>query len=187
MLPPDTIAMAAPAKERFTRLFLPARGRLESYALALARGSREDARDLLADALMKTFEQLDRLGDERGFAAYVITTMRRAWIRRRWRMRIFSPFTEETPVAAGRSGQGADGNYDIQVLYEALDRLPERTREVLVLFEIAGLSLNEIAVIQGGSLSGVKSRLVRGRQSLAALLMEEEDRITNSRHEQPKP
>jgi RNA polymerase sigma-70 factor (ECF subfamily) len=183
--PRSLVAMPISAKERFTLLLLPVRGRLEGYALALARGNREDARDLLADALMKTFERLDRLQDEKGFAAYVITAMRRASIRRRWRMRIFSPFTDETPVSTSRSARSTDGRYDIDLLYRALDLLPERTREVLVLFEIAGLSLNEIVEIQGGSLSGVKSRLVRGRQRLAELLGEERMGVIHVTSNQP--
>jgi len=42
----------------------------------------------------------------------------------------------------------------------------------VILFEISGLSLQEIVEIQGGSLSGVKSRIVRGRERLAVLLGE---------------
>jgi DNA-directed RNA polymerase specialized sigma24 family protein len=59
---------------------------------------------------------------------------------------------------------------DVAMLNRALARLPERQREAVVLFEISDLSLEEIRVIQGGSLSGVKSRIVRGRQKLAELL-----------------
>ncbi len=48
--------------------------------------------------------------------------------------------------------------------------LPEKQREALALFEISGLSIEEVREIQGGSLSAVKMRLVRGREQLALLL-----------------
>jgi RNA polymerase sigma-70 factor (ECF subfamily) len=60
------------------------------------------------------------------------------------------------------------------VLDRALARLPEKQREAVILFEISGFSLAEIREIQGGSLSGVKSRIVRGRDNLANLLRDRE-------------
>jgi RNA polymerase sigma-70 factor (ECF subfamily) len=56
------------------------------------------------------------------------------------------------------------------MLHAALGRLPGTQREAIVLFELAGLSLEDVREVQGGSLSGVKSRIVRGRRRLAELL-----------------
>ena len=42
--------------------------------------------------------------------------------------------------------------------------------KALTLFEISGLSLEEIREIQGGSLPGVKSRVQRGRKKLAEIM-----------------
>jgi RNA polymerase sigma-70 factor (ECF subfamily) len=47
-----------------------------------------------------------------------------------------------------------------------LAKLPSRQREALVLFELSGFSLDEIRQLQGGTLSGVKSRMKRGREQL---------------------
>jgi DNA-directed RNA polymerase specialized sigma24 family protein len=41
-----------------------------------------------------------------------------------------------------------------------------------VLFELSGFSIEEIREIQGGSISGVKTRLVRGREALRSMLTE---------------
>ena len=43
-------------------------------------------------------------------------------------------------------------------------------RETVVLFDVSDLSLEEIRRIQGGTLSGVKMRLKRGRERLARVL-----------------
>ena len=49
---------------------------------------------------------------------------------------------------------------------EALEILPAVQREAVVLFDIDGYSLEEVAAMQDVSLSAVKSRLARGRARL---------------------
>jgi len=67
-------------------------------------------------------------------------------------------------------GANAETNLDVEILYKALQKLPASQAEAIVLFEISGFSLNEITEIQGGTLSGVKTRLKRGREKLASIL-----------------
>ncbi|HEX5317267.1 MAG TPA: sigma factor-like helix-turn-helix DNA-binding protein, partial [Candidatus Kapabacteria bacterium] len=50
--------------------------------------------------------------------------------------------------------------------------LPRRGREALVLFAISDLSIKEIQEIQGGTASGVKSRMSRARVKLKELLLD---------------
>lgn len=59
---------------------------------------------------------------------------------------------------------------DVGFLYDALDKLPAQLREALVLFEVSGLSMAEIAVIQGTNANAVKTRVSRARSSLRQLL-----------------
>ncbi|OYV58704.1 MAG: hypothetical protein B7X01_03535 [Acidiphilium sp. 21-62-4] len=59
---------------------------------------------------------------------------------------------------------------EIALVREALDRLPPKMKETILLFDVADLSLEEIRKIQGGTLSGVKSRLKRGREELRFML-----------------
>lgn len=68
---------------------------------------------------------------------------------------------------------GADSKVQLKELYNALDQLPLKQKEAIVLFEISGLSLAEIQQIQGDSLSAVKSRIARARESLKKILEEE--------------
>jgi RNA polymerase sigma-70 factor (ECF subfamily) len=70
--------------------------------------------------------------------------------------------------------------YDIHLLYEAMEQLGEKERECLVLFEISGFSVREVAEIQNDSETAVKSRLSRGRQKLKAILEDEPTVKTNS-------
>jgi|tagenome__1003787_1003787.scaffolds.fasta_scaffold19702632_1 RNA polymerase sigma-70 factor (ECF subfamily) len=61
-------------------------------------------------------------------------------------------------------------------IYRLLDRLSEKYREAIILFELEGLSGPEIAEVTGASLATVWARLSRGRQKLARALAEERAR-----------
>lgn len=63
-----------------------------------------------------------------------------------------------------------DVDSDVQELYDALSQLPLKSKEAIILCEINGLSHKEIQEIQGGSLSGVKSRIARGKKQLLQIL-----------------
>ena len=65
---------------------------------------------------------------------------------------------------------------------EALKRLPEAQRRVLVLHHLADLSVHEVAREVGAPESTVKARLSRGLAALAALLAEPVDEgVTHAR------
>jgi RNA polymerase sigma-70 factor (ECF subfamily) len=57
---------------------------------------------------------------------------------------------------------------------ESLRRLPESQREVLALHYLADLPVAQVSELLGVAEGTVKSRLMRGREALAALLSEEE-------------
>ena len=61
---------------------------------------------------------------------------------------------------------------DRVALVRALRRLPERQRQALVLHHMAGLTVAEIAADAGVAEGTVKSWLSRGRQALAAELVD---------------
>ena len=61
-------------------------------------------------------------------------------------------------------------------LREAIARLPEKQRAVLLLVKTEGLSLQETARMLGMKLNTVKTTLHRGRLRLAQLLAEGEKR-----------
>jgi RNA polymerase sigma-70 factor (ECF subfamily) len=81
-----------------------------------------------------------------------------------------SSLTEVHTNIIADEASNIEARSELNEFYAALSTLPEKQREAVTLFEISGLSLNEIMEIQGGSLSGVKSRVTRGREELARLL-----------------
>jgi len=61
------------------------------------------------------------------------------------------------------------------LLYRALDRLPESYRTTLILYEIDGLSGEEVAQLTGVSVGAVWVRLHRGRAKLLQSLTSEQE------------
>jgi RNA polymerase sigma-70 factor (ECF subfamily) len=61
---------------------------------------------------------------------------------------------------------------DLLVVVNALRKIPEEQRRVIVLHHLAGLSVEEIAAETGAPAGTVKARLARGRRALAPLVSE---------------
>lgn len=68
--------------------------------------------------------------------------------------------------------QVAQTGRDVQQLHDAIERLPERCREVFVLCKIHGFAHREIADILGISVSTVEKHLAKGLKLCRALLLE---------------
>jgi RNA polymerase sigma-70 factor (ECF subfamily) len=156
-------------QRQFMELLLPLRDPLVRFARSMARNS-EDAEDLVADTMLAAYEGFERVNNRDAFLGYLFTIASRIYRGRVWRRRIFGAYDDHHAESLPHRGTPPDTSADVAFLREALRHLPERQRETVVLFEISGLSLEEIRVVQGGSLSGVKSRLTRGRERLADLL-----------------
>jgi RNA polymerase sigma-70 factor (ECF subfamily) len=160
-------------QEQFLELLRPVHDRLESFALAMTRDA-EEAKDLVSETLLRAYEHFDELRNPAAFVGYLLAIASRLQKRGWWRRRLFEVFDMERAEAIPDTVSAPDAHVDVDLLYTALAKLPEAQRETVVLFEITGFSLEEIQRIQGGSLSGVKSRLVRGRERLARLLRVDE-------------
>lgn len=123
-----------------------------------------------------------RLGEFRGDAListwlYEITVrVVQAHRRKRRRRRWIWPFWLEEHLEATPHDQIADDRLSpldalerrqaTALLYRMLDTLDEKYRTPVVLFELEGLSCQEIAAITGTSISNVWARVSRGRERL---------------------
>jgi RNA polymerase sigma-70 factor (ECF subfamily) len=155
--------------ERFLDLLEPVRTGFGRFCLTLS-AEREAARDLAQEAIRITYEHFEGLRDHAKFKSYLFTTASHLAKRSAWRERNRVEYSAEKAEAIRSNGASPETAAEVDLLYAALRKLPEEMREAVVLFEISGFSLEEIRTLQGGSLSGVKSRISRGREKLAELL-----------------
>ncbi|HEY3876931.1 MAG TPA: RNA polymerase sigma factor [Candidatus Kapabacteria bacterium] len=151
---------------RFWELIEQERHRTWRLCRALTR-SYDDASDLMSDTVLAAYQSFPSLREPGAFRWFLSTIAVRIQRRKRWRSRIFVSLDEARRIA-WESTQ--ESSYDLEVLIRSLEQLPAREREALVLFEISGLSIKEIQGIQGGTISGVKSRMNRARQKLHTMV-----------------
>jgi RNA polymerase sigma-70 factor, ECF subfamily len=159
-------------QEKFLDLLDPHRDSLYMYARALEK-NREDAEDLCSESILTCYEYFHKLKDESSFRAYLFKVARHKFRRKKRRSQRFDNYDEETAENMISNDIQPDLPADIKILYEALELLPVKQKEAVVLFEISGFSIKEISKIQGGTLSAVKSRIKRGREKLIEILCPE--------------
>lgn len=143
--------------------------RFARYCSALAHG-RMDAEDLMQDVLLSAFHHFDRIEKPEELLHYLLRAAKNRTISA-WRVRRRNADVEERQLARLEAGGvSAEVRVDVQLLYGALDKLPADQREALVLFEVTGLPMAEIAVVQGSTEGAVKTRVSRARSALRELL-----------------
>ena len=130
----------------------------------------EEARDVLSDTIMTAYEQFETVKEPDSFIYFLFTLARRKYKRGLWRRRIFNAYDDSFSETIEGTGPSPAASIDARLLHDALAKLPSKQREAVTLFELADLTLDEIARIQGSKLSAVKQRVRRGRFRLGQLL-----------------
>ncbi len=156
-------------QNEFLELFEPVRENLSRFARAMAR-NKEEAKDLVSEAIMLGFSNFHKLKSKEAFLSYMFTIIRRLHKTNNWKKRIFSEWDESAAQNLISNETTPEVRLDVEILYKALNVLPYKQKEAVVLFEISGLSIEEIRDIQKGTISGVKSRLKRGRERLSEIM-----------------
>jgi len=156
--------------QRLMVLLEPMHERALASARRLGRSTAEGD-DLYQETVLRAFEKLHTLRDESRFGAWFYATLlsrhRTRYRRSFWRR--FLPWEDAFPGDGppGEDGQEREGrSLEAGRAARALATLVPEQREAIVLFEIDGYSIMEIAAMQGASVPAVKSRLKRGREAL---------------------
>ncbi len=146
--------------------------------------NREDAADLSQDAFIKAFQSIHRFGGQSSFFTWLYRIAVNSTLShlRKARLRAFfslERIDSEEPVAkeiidALTDKSGADRDTYVHELQEklndAMQKLSIKHRTVVTLFEIEGLSHQEIADVMECSVGTVRSRLHYAKQLLQSEL-----------------
>ncbi|MFF8288179.1 SigE family RNA polymerase sigma factor [Streptomyces sp. NPDC016309] len=155
---------AANAEAAFTAYVTERRASLYATAYHLT-GDRFEAEDLLQSALFSTYRAWERISDKAAVGGYLRRTMTNLHISA-WRRRKIDEYpTEELPESAGDT-DAMRGTELRAVLWQALARLPELQRTMLVLRYYEGRTDPEIAEILDISVGTVKSSIWRSLRRL---------------------
>ncbi len=167
----------------FDQLILRYRERVFGVIYNLT-SNREDAADLTQDTFIKAFQSVHRFQGQSSFFTWLYRIAINSTLThiRKQKLRSFfslERINEDEPIArdvidALTDKTGADrGTYVRELqekLNEAMQKLSINHRTVVTLFEIDGLSHQEIAEITGTSVGTVRSRLHYAKQLLQAEL-----------------
>ena len=129
--------------------------------------SHADGDDLFHEAVLRALEHLDELREPEKFRSWfyaVLLNVHRARHRRSFWRRLVS--LDEVRAEPAVSDGKVDAFEGARRMARALATLAPQEREAVVLFELEGLSLDEVAALQQSTLPAVKSRLVRARARL---------------------
>jgi RNA polymerase sigma-70 factor (ECF subfamily) len=168
--------------------------------LARTLHDRADAADLTQEVFVKVFRGVARFHGESSLRTWIYRiALHEASNQRRWWMRHKQPeIPIEQDMSEGNSGtpiklkemlvDPGESPFEMAMHAEnrarveaALSRVSEPFRTTLILRDIEGFVYEEVAEIQGVNLGTVKSRLVRGRALLKAILSESQPAADKAR------
>ncbi len=180
---PDDSALAAAIlagnSELFAVLVTRHTGRIYGLALRLL-GSSEEAEDATQEVFLRAYTHLETFHGSASFATWlyrIALNVCRDQLRRR-------QVREQTVEFSYVEELWTDERYTVDperivlalenraLIEHALGQLPATYRATLLLHEVDGLTLSEIATLMDAPLPTVKSRLQRARMALVTLLDE---------------
>ena len=166
MLPPQD-------KVRFEQLVLPHLDAAVNLARWLLR-NRSDGEDVAQEAVLRAWRFFDhfRGGDARAWLLQIVRNSCYTWLEKNRPAELMTEFDETLyPHSGPDPEKAAAESSDRERLKQALEALPPRAREVLVLRELEGCSYKEIAEITGIPMGTVMSTLSRARERLQKILL----------------
>jgi RNA polymerase sigma-70 factor (ECF subfamily) len=157
---------------RFDQVVLPHLDAAFNLARWLLRG-RADAEDVAQDAMLRAFRFFRGFhgGDARAWLLQIVRNTCYSWLEKNRPLELSTEFDEALYPQSGANPETlAIAGDNRERLTRALEDLPPRFREVLVLRELEGCSYKEIAAIASVPIGTVMSTLARARQRLQRAL-----------------
>lgn len=150
------------------------------YARAFAN-NEADADDLAQEALLKVYRSLQSFRFQSAFGTWLYTLVRNTFldvVKSRGHKERSLQITLGNERDRTHNGEtGADEALILReqhaTIWAAIRRVPTEFQTALVLFEVEGMSHEEIAQIENVAVGTVKSRLSRARQHLRAILVDD--------------
>lgn len=155
---------------------------LRAFARSLC-GDRVLADDMVQESVLKAWAARDRFEMGTNLKAWIYTILRNQYYSHlRKREREVEDADEEMASRLGTTPNQID-KLALKDLGRLLMLLPKNQREALLLVGASGFSYEEAAEICGCAVGTIKSRISRGRESLAGLL-EEDGTVIKRRKEE---
>ena len=153
----------------FMKLYEPVHNSFVRFCSAKSYGVIE-TEDLVNETILNAFSNFEKLKEKKAFLSYLFSIACNIVNNNLRKKKIINYTSEYDYQIEDKTQTNIDTKSDIEVLYKALNKLPNDQKEAIILFEISGFSIDEISEIQNASISAVKQRLKRGREKLSEIL-----------------
>jgi RNA polymerase sigma-70 factor (ECF subfamily) len=159
----------APPDKPVREVMLAAVPSLRAFAISLC-GNVDRADDLVQEALLRAWANLDSFEPGTNMSAWLFTILRNLF-RSEYRKRRREVEDADGSYAESLTSLPAQTSHlELDEFRRALDQLPADQRESLILVGASGFSYEETAQICGCAVGTVKSRVNRARGRLAEML-----------------
>ena len=156
-------------QEEFGKFFEANREQLIGLAY-LWCGDRQEARDLAQETLARTWQRWSEVSAHPNPEAWARRVLHNLCASRWRRLKIERSAVARSHVNTAAQSSTEDSTIDVARL---VAKLPPRPRRALVLHDVVGLSVEEIAVEMGAREGTVRSWLSRSRRTIRRQLTEE--------------
>jgi RNA polymerase sigma factor (sigma-70 family) len=157
-------------KREFMALYHPVHEQFERFCKARVYGAM-DFQDLMHDTILMAFERFEAIEKKESFLSFLFGSSLKILANANRKNR--EQFWSDGEVANTANTDRTDKQLDVDDLYKGIAELSDILGEALILFEISGFSIKEIAKIQNASDAAVKQRLSRARQELMRIMQDE--------------
>ncbi|MDI6783852.1 MAG: sigma-70 family RNA polymerase sigma factor [bacterium] len=131
--------------------------------------NQADADELMQESFIRAYRYLARYDKQYSFYTWlrtIVINLGRDWLRKRKSQQVkFESYASE-PARSSPPGARLDRIADRQLLNQAINELSNQQRLCFILFEVEGLTLEEISVQLRCSVGTVKTHLHRARNQL---------------------
>lgn len=178
----ELVGMSLSDSDYFLYLSKRYEEKLLRYIMRISKFSREDAEDVLQDVLVKTYYNLNGFDPELKFSSWIyriahnetVSAIRKKNVRPTVPLEVedIERFSDSVDMT-----RDIDNSLDRKMIDEALSKLDEKYREVLVLRFLDEKDYIEIADILKKPVSTVGNLILRGKK----LFKDEYDKLTNNK------
>ncbi len=163
----DTRAFETLVKSRYDKYF--------AFALSFSGGNYNNARDVLQNALLKSFIAIKKFKMQSSFDTWMWKIIKNEYVasanKKNVRNKIYAE--DLSYDFEDVSVNHVDDLVEMErhcKLYELLGEMPLKYREAIVLIDINELSYEDASVLAGVSKTAICSRYLRGRKMLFTLM-----------------
>jgi RNA polymerase sigma-70 factor (ECF subfamily) len=161
--------MTSKKQKHFLKLYQPVHARFEKFCRARAFGDMP-YEDLINDSLLIAFKKMEKIKNEKAFLSFLIGISTRILANSKRKKKAINVAEPAIFNQHPDPSNFIEKQFEIELLYQSLAKLPELQKEAIILFEITGFSIKEIMEIQKSGESAIKQRLARGRKELAKII-----------------